>query len=568
PEMAAVDIAKLFSGPLDMFCNQCEQAAGPLGCTVRGVCGKQPTTSAIQDLIVEGCHVFGALCTALPDDMVKDEWLEVWEKACFTTLTNVSFDDVSLKAVAETVEGIVQAARALVPKDHPVLSLCGTFHVPSTVKECVKEGRKYSQAETYIKKYGLTLGGLREFIMHGVKGLTAYADHVIHIQGADTTRAPLLGAARVLGEMQVKTDLGANDLLGLAMEIGRLNLSVIEALDAIHVETFGQPTLTPVPCRPRPGKCILITGHDLKDLESLLQITDKLGITVYTHGEMIPGHAYPKLHEHPSLYGNYGTAWQNQVKEFPDFPGPMLFTTNCIQQPRPSYAKRVFTTGRVAFPNCQHLEYGKWQPLIDSALAAPGFTEEECLTYKDESLLVGAHHSTVLGLAPEILDLVGKGALKHFWFIGGCDGAKPGRNYFSKLAMDIPDDHIILTGACGRFRINRLKDYGDIEGIPRLLDVGQCNDVYSAIRIAMGLAEALQCDINDLPLSLVVSWYEQKAVVQLLTLLHLGLKNIKLGPSLPKCLSPEVINVLVDAFGISLTDPEKVAEDIAAVTGQ
>ncbi|GIQ87087.1 hydroxylamine reductase [Kipferlia bialata] len=398
------------------------------------------------------------------------------------------------------------------------------------------------------------------------QGMTAYADHVIHIEGPASTAPSLLGACRVLGKMQTDSDLDANDLLGLALEIGKHNLAVIEALDRVHVETFGQPTLTPVPCRPRPGKCILITGHDLKDMQSLLEITDSLDISVYTHGEMIPGHAYPKLHEHKSLYGNFGTAWQNQRKEFPTFPGPMLFTTNCIQMPRPSYVERVFTTGRVAFPDCQHLEYGKWQPLIDAALAAPGFTEEECMTYKDENLLVGAHHATVLSLAGTILDLVGKGAIKHFWFIGGCDGAKPGRNYFSKLAMNIPDDHVILTGACGRFRINRLKDYGDIEGIPRLLDVGQCNDVYSAIRIAMGLAEALKCDINDLPLSLVVSWYEQKAVVQLLTLLHLGLKNIKLGPSLPKALSPEVIGVLVDKFGISLTDPSKVQSDIAEVT--
>ncbi|GCA63725.1 dydroxylamine reductase, partial [Kipferlia bialata] len=520
------------------------------------------------DLIVQGCHVFGALCTALEASAIKPEWLVVWAKACFTTLTNVSFDDDNLAEVARAVLIIVDAAKAALPADHPMLKECGEYAVPATTEGCVAEGRKYNQAKIYIEKYGLALGGLREFIMHGVKGLTAYADHVIHIEGTDRVFDALLGAARVLGKMQTVTDLDAGALLALALEIGEHNLAVIAALDSTHVSTYGQPELTPVPLRPRPGKCIMITGHDLKDLESLLVECDKHDISVYTHGEMIPAHSYPVLKAHQSLHGNFGTAWQNQRKEFPAFPGPVLFTTNCIQMPKPSYIERVFTTGRVAFPECQHLEYGQWTPLIESALACKGFDEVDCESYPDESLLVGAHHNVVLGLAGKLLELVGEGKLKHFWFIGGCDGAKSGRNYFSKLADAVPDDHIILTGACGRYRINRIKDYGDIDGIPRLLDVGQCNDVYSAIKIAVGLAGALDCGINELPLSLVVSWYEQKAIVQLLTLLHLGLKNIKLGPSLPKCLSPEVVGVLVDAFGISLTDTKNVAADIAAVTGQ
>eukprot|EP00768_Dysnectes_brevis_P009331 gnl/Dysnectes_brevis/92_a111_4111.p1 GENE.gnl/Dysnectes_brevis/92_a111_4111~~gnl/Dysnectes_brevis/92_a111_4111.p1 ORF type:complete len:563 (+),score=258.85 gnl/Dysnectes_brevis/92_a111_4111:1031-2719(+) len=558
-EITSSDIEGILEKP--MFCLQCEQTIQTTGCTRVGVCGKQPSSSAIQDLILQGVSVLSGIFLNLSEEQITDEWIRVWLRSAFTTLTNVNFDDEALHLVALKLQNVVKDAFALLPADAPRDKL--QFVVSTDFATAIKSARPFRPDES-IRRRGHSAGGMEQFIIQGLKGICAYADHVEHLEGLGAIRSALLSSARRIGRMHLE-ELELGELLGTALGIGEDNLTVIDALDRAHTATYGQPELTQVPTYHREGKCILVTGHDLKDLKSLLAAADAAGVTVYTHGEMIPAHSYPRLKEHSSLFGNYGTAWQNQQKEFPDFPGPMLFTTNCIQRPRPEYAERVFTTGRVGWPGCQHIKYGEWEPLIAAALAAPGFPAGPA---DGPKLLVGAHHKTVLSLADKVLGLIGEGKLKHVWLIGGCDGARPGRNYFSDLAMKIPDDHLILTGACGRFRINSIKDYGDIEGIPRLLDVGQCNDLYSAVRIAMGLADALGCTVNDLPLSLVVSFYEQKAIVQLLTLLHLGIMSVKVGPTLPRALSPAVVAVLAEKFGISVTDPKKVDEDLAAVVGK
>eukprot|EP00767_Chilomastix_cuspidata_P001957 gnl/Chilomastix_cuspidata/208.p1 GENE.gnl/Chilomastix_cuspidata/208~~gnl/Chilomastix_cuspidata/208.p1 ORF type:complete len:573 (+),score=103.84 gnl/Chilomastix_cuspidata/208:29-1720(+) len=555
---ATVDIETALSGA--MHCFQCEQAARPSGCTVRGVCGKRPSTSAIQDLLVHACHVFGGITTRLPDAAIEDGWLRMFAHTAFSTLTNTNFDDGALfNILGQFAESISAAATKLEAAPGPEL----TFSMPATIEAAVEAAQAYKPA-AILQKYGATLGGLRVFAMHGVKGLCAYATHADHLQGFGPIRAPVIAVARILGDIHLDGSLSEGKLLELLLAVGKANYEVTAALDAAHSFEFGQPEITWVPTRPRPGKCLLVSGHDLKDLKSLLAEADKAGVTVYTHGEMLPAHGYPELKRHTSLYGNFGSAWQNQRRELPNFPGPSLFTTNCIQEPSARYKDSVYTTGMTGWPGCTHLTPGDWRPLIEAALAAPGFSEADCAQYPDTKLCVGAHHKTVLSLADKILDLVTKGKISHFWFIGGCEGAKAARSYFSDLAAAIPSDHVILTAGCGCYRVNRVKDFGAIEGIPRLLDVGQCNDVYGVIQIALGLAKALGCGVNDLPLTLAVSWYEQKAVAQLLTLLYLGVTNIKLGPTLPLALSPEAIGVLVDKFGLKLTDRAEVEADVAA----
>jgi hydroxylamine reductase len=327
----------------------------------------------------------------------------------------------------------------------------------------------------------------------------------------------------------------------------------MEMLDAAHTGAYGHPVPTPVRIEPRRGKAIVVSGHDLKDLEELLKQTAGKGIDVYTHGEMLPAHGYPKLKAHPHLVGNYGGAWQDQGDEFDKFPGAILMTTNCIQQPRETYQDRIFTSGLVAWPGVRHIANHDFTPVIEAALAAPGFTQDG----SDKTILVGFGRDAVLGVADKVIDAVKTGALRHFFLVGGCDGAKPGRDYYTEFAEAVPQDCVVLTLACGKFRFNKL-DFGTVAGLPRLLDVGQCNDAYSAIQIAVALAKAFGCGVNDLPLSLVLSWYEQKAVAILLTLLHLGLRNIRLGPSLPAFVSPNVLKVLVEKFNLMpISTPEK-----------
>ena len=357
---------------------------------------------------------------------------------------------------------------------------------------------------------------------------------------------------------QNPTDTAA--LLANALKTGQLNLKAMELLDAANTAAYGDPVPTQVRVTPVKGKAILVSGHDLRDLEEVLKQTEGKGINVYTHGEMLPAHGYPGLKKFNHLVGNYGGAWQDQQKEFDQFPGAILLTTNCLMRPQGSYKGRLFTSGPTGWPGCVHIASNDFAPLIKAARAAEGFQEDG----PEQTIIVGFGHAAVLSVAGKVIDAVKSGAIKHFFLIGGCDGAKSGRNYFTELAQAVPRDCVILTLACGKYRFNKL-DFGDIGGIPRLLDIGQCNDAYSAIQIAVALAKAFNTDVNGLPLSIILSWFEQKAVAILLTLLYLGIKNIRLGPSLPAFVGPAVLDVLVKSFNIApITTPQ---QDLKAILG-
>ena len=400
--------------------------------------------------------------------------------------------------------------------------------------------------------------GLQELILYGLKGAAAYADHARILDHED----PQVYATFHAGlDFLTREDPTTDELLGWAMKAGELNLKVMELLDAANTGVYGNPEPTRVRVTPVRGKCIVVSGHDLKDLGELLEQTQGKGINVYTHGEMLPCHAYPELKKYPHLVGNYGGAWQDQRTEFDAFPGAILMTTNCIQKPKESYNGRIFTSGLVAWPGVRHIGPDRdFSPVIEAALAAPGFAEDA----PEKTITVGFGHHAVLGVADKVIAAVKNKQIRHFFLVGGCDGAKPGRNYYTEFAQQVPRDCMILTLACGKYRFNKL-DFGHIDGLPRLLDIGQCNDSYSAIKIALALAEAFGCEVNQLPLSLVLSWYEQKAVAILLTLLYLGIKNIRLGPSLPAFVTPAVLSVLVEKFGIApISTPEA---DLAAILG-
>jgi hydroxylamine reductase len=387
--------------------------------------------------------------------------------------------------------------------------------------------------------------GLQELLTYGLKGTAAYADHALVLGHEDKDVYAFFMEAL---DFLAQPDPSVEALLAMNLRCGEVNLKVMELLDRANTGAYGQPRPTPVRITPRKGKAILVSGHDLKDLEELLKQTEGTGILVYTHGEMLPAHGYPGLKKFPHLAGNYGGAWQDQQHEFEAFPGAILMTTNCIQRPRDTYEARIFTSGLVAWPGVTHIADRNFRPAIEAALAAPGFTEDG----PDQTILVGFGHHATLGVADKVIEAVQSKAIRHFFLIGGCDGAKSGRNYYTEFAEAVPKDCVILTLACGKFRFNKL-DFGVVPGtgIPRLLDCGQCNDAYSAIRIASALAEAFDTDVNSLPLSLILSWYEQKAVCILLTLLSLGIRNIRLGPSLPAFVTPPVLKVLVEKFGIA-----------------
>jgi len=408
---------------------------------------------------------------------------------------------------------------------------------------------------------GDDVAGLQELLMYGLKGMAAYADHARILGREDEQVYAFFHEAL---DFLTRGGHTQDELLAMSLKCGEVNLKVMGMLDEAHTSTYGHPRPTAVPITPVKGKAIAVSGHDLKDLEELLKQTQGKGVNVYTHGEMLPAHGYPGLSKYAHLVGNYGGAWQDQRSEFDAFPGAILMTTNCIQKPRAGYKGRIFTSGLVAWPGVTHIRDRNFKPVIDAALAAEGFAT----TAPEKSILVGFGHDAVLKLAEQILAAVGSGAIRHFFLIGGCDGAKSGRNYYTEFARAVPADCVIITLACGKYRFNKL-DFGEISGppggIPRLLDCGQCNDAYSAIKIAVGLAEALGTEVNRLPLSIVLSWYEQKAVCILLTLLHLGIKGIRLGPSLPAFVTPAVLDVLVKQYDIKPIGTP--AEDLAAILG-
>lgn len=510
---------------MNMFCFQCEQTAKGTGCTMQGVCGKEASTANLQD------ELTSKLIELANSNEPTEEVTKTLIEGLFTTITNVNFDDESIKIFTKKVSDLIKR-----PNNFDI----------NTVWNCNEDIRS-----------------LKSLILFGLKGMAAYADHAWVLGYKDETVNNFFYEAL----QAVSKDLSIDELLPLVLKTGEINLKCLEMLDKANTETYGNPVPTQVTTNIEKGPFIIVTGHDLRDLHLLLEQTKDKGINIYTHGEMLPCHAYPELKKYPHLKGNFGTAWQNQQKEFDGVPAPILWTTNCIMPVKDSYKDRVFTTAVVQYPETVHIDENKdFTPVIQKALELGGYTEDRKMTGINggDVLTVGFGHNTVLSVADKVIEGVKTGKIKHFFLVGGCDGAKPGRNYYTEFVKQTPKDTIILTLACGKFRFNDL-DLGNIDGIPRLLDMGQCNDAYSAIKVAVALAEAFKTDVNSLPLSMILSWYEQKAVCILLTLLHLGIKNIRLGPSLPAFVSPTVLNVLVDKFKIKpISTPE---EDLKAILG-
>ena len=547
-----------------MFCYQCEQTAGGTGCTVHGVCGKDPKTAALQDLLVyaaKGIAMYAHRARALG---ATDREMNVFTlEALFTTVTNVNFDPGRIEKVIRKAAALRDKARKLYEgadagKGVTPEKLSGpaAWQPASGTDGLLKQAEEIG-ISVRRKVLGDDVAGLQELLTYGLKGLSAYADHAQILGQEDPKVYAFLHEAL---DFLTKENPTADSLLAMVLRAGEVNLRVMELLDAANTGAYGHPVPTRVRIEPVKGKAIAVSGHDLKDLEELLKQTEGTGINVYTHGEMLPCHGYPGLKKYKHLVGNYGGAWQDQYKEFAAFPGAVLMTTNCLQRPANSYKDRIFTCGLVAWPGVTHVNDRDFAPVIKAALAAPGFAEDGPERY----VTVGFGRNAVLGVADKVIAAVKSGAIRRFFLIGGCDGAKPGRNYYTDFARAVPPDCVILTLACGKYRFNKL-DFGDIGGIPRLLDVGQCNDSYSAVKIALALADAFKTGVNSLPLSLILSWYEQKAVVILLTLLHLGITNIRLGPSLPAFVTPAVLRVLVDKF--SIMPVTTVEKDLEAILG-
>ena len=522
-----------------MFCYQCEQTAGCTGCTGNaGVCGKSANTARLQDELT-GALIGLARAAEGNEHLVNEEMNQLVLEGLFTTVTNVNFNDETLKILIYKIEN---AKKKLVPNCFTCSGSCGkndNFDMNTlwTTDEDVRS--------------------LKSLILFGIRGMAAYAYHASVLGYTDETISKFFYKALFAVGMK---DWGMDELLPIVLEVGEVNLRCMELLDQANTTTYGTPVPTTVPLTIEKGPFIIITGHDLKDLQLLLEQTKDKGINIYTHGEMLPAHAYPEFKKYSHLKGNFGTAWQNQQKEFDHIPGAILYTTNCLMPVKASYADRVFTTEVVSYPEMVHIgEEKDFTPVIEKALALGGYTKDQHMTGINGGMQVttGFSHGTVLSVADQVIEAVKNGDIKHFFLVGGCDGARVGRNYYTEFVKQSPVDSIILTLACGKYRFNDL-DLGTIGGLPRIMDMGQCNDAYSAIKVAIALAEAFECDVNELPLSMVLSWYEQKAVCILLTLFYLGIKNIHLGPTLPAFISPNVLNFLVENYGISpISTPEE-----------
>ena len=522
-----------------MFCFQCEQTARGMGCTgMAGVCGKKADTAGLLDRLT-GALIGLARAAEGNEEKVTGATDTLIIKGLFTAVTNVNFNN-------ETITRLLNEAEAEKKK----------LSAPAAPPEDADMNELW-QADEDIRS-------LRSLILFGIRGMAAYAYHAAVLGYTDkTVNGFFYEALRAVGNK----DLGMEELLPLVLKTGEINLQCMALLDKANTGTYGDPEPVKVPLTVEKGPFIIISGHDLRDLKQLLEQTKDKGINVYTHGEMLPAHGYPELKKYPHLKGNFGTAWQNQQKEFADVPAPILFTTNCLMPPRPSYADRVFTTEVVSYPEIVHIGENKdFTPVIEKALALGGYGEDQHFTGINggDCVMTGFARGAVLSAADKVIAAVKAGEISRFFLVGGCDGAKPGRSYYTDFVKQTPADSIVLTLACGKYRFNDL-DLGTVAGLPRIMDMGQCNDAYSAIRVAVALAEAFGCGVNDLPLSIVLSWYEQKAVCVLLTLLHLGIKNILLGPSLPAFISPNVLKVLVENYNIApVSTPE---EDLAKILG-
>ena len=532
-----------------MFCFQCEQTAGCTGCTRAGVCGKSAMTAKLQDTLTGSLISLAntAACSNKNSNhsltaALEDEINHLILEGLFTTITNVNFDDASIKDLTARIHTATAKTA-----DACNVSIVSDYDMNN------------------IWNANEDIRSLKSLILFGARGMAAYAYHAMTLGYTDVS----LNQFFLTALDSLSKNWGMNELLPIVMEVGRFNLTCMELLDRANTDTFGNPVPVSVSLTVEKGPFIVVTGHDLEDIKQLLEQTKDKGINIYTHGEMLPAHAYPELKKYPHLKGNFGTAWQNQQKEFASLPAPILFTTNCLMPPKASYADRVFTTGAVVFPNTPFISsstdgHKDFTPVIEKALELGGFSKDQHFTGINggSNVMTGFARNAILSSAGEIVDAVKSGAIRHFFLVAGCDGARAGRNYYTEFVKQTPSDSIVLTLACGKYRFNDL-ELGNIGPFPRLMDMGQCNDAYSAIKVAVALADDFGCGVNDLPLSMVLSWYEQKAVCILLTLLHLGIKNIKLGPTLPAFISPNVLNYLVEHFAIApVTTPEADLKEI------
>ncbi|MBC8317936.1 MAG: hydroxylamine reductase [Desulfobulbaceae bacterium] len=542
-----------------MFCYQCEQTAKGTGCTTIGVCGKKEEIADLQDLLIHAAQGLSLYAVEARAKGVSAPGLGKFLcEVIFSTLTNVDFDPDRIVALIkettakrEEVKAKIAAAGGKVDFDEaaavftPAGDFAGLVAQGKTVALNADDGENPD------------IKSLKHIILFGLKGVAAYADHAAILgQEDDAVYAYIEEAMATI----LRKDLTVDELVALTLKCGEINLRAMELLDFGNTDTYGHPVPTTVPLGAKKGKAILVSGHDLHDLDLILKQTEGKGINVYTHGEMLPCHGYPELKKHAHFHGHYGTAWQNQAKEFAEFPGAIIMTTNCIQQPKEAYQDNIYTTGLVGWPGLTHIADKDFTVAINKALEMDGFTADT----DTGTVMVGFARNAVLGVADKIIDAVKNKDIKHFFLVAGCDGAKPGRNYYTEIVEKIPNDCVVMTLACGKFRFFD-KQLGDIGGIPRLLDIGQCNDAYSAVQIAVALANAFECGVNDLPLSMILSWYEQKAVAILLTLFHLGITDIRLGPSLPAFITPNVLDVLVKNFNVMpITTPD---EDLKAILG-
>lgn len=530
-----------------MFCFQCEQTAGCTACTgAQGVCGKKADTAKLQDELT-GALIGLARATEGNEALVDDNTDKLILEGLFTTITNVNFNNQTIEVLIKKIEA---EKERLVPNCFSCASCCG---------------RNDNFDMQLIWQGDEDVRSLKSLILFGIRGIAAYAYHASVLGYTDKEVNSFFYKALFAIGMR---DWGMEELLPIVLQTGEINLKCMALLDKANTESYGNPAPTSVSLKVEKGPFIVISGHDLYDLKRLLEQTKNKGVNVYTHGEMLPAHAYPELKKYTHLKGNFGTAWQNQQKEFANIPAPILFTTNCLMPPKDSYSDRVFTTEVVSYPDIVHVgEEKDFSVVINKALELGGYKEDVQFTGINggEAVMTGFGHNAVLSNAEVVIEAVKEGTIKHFFLVGGCDGARPGRNYYTEFVKQTPKDSIVLTLACGKYRFNDI-DLGDIGGFPRIMDMGQCNDAYSAIKVAVALAEAFECEVNDLPLSMVLSWYEQKAVCILLTLLHLGIKNILLGPTLPAFVSNNVLNFLVKNYNISpISTPE---EDMKKLIGE
>ena len=546
-----------------MFCEQCEQTASGDGCHQFGACGKSPKVNAIQDLLVHCLKGIAPVVLQAKEDGLDTHSVDVFTcEALFATMTNVNFDSHRFTNYIEAAIAHREALKTQLKAASRAIAWppIAAFE-PDFAASLVEQGEAVAlKFISQVGKDAVDIFSLKLTVLYGLKGVASYTFHAYELGQEDESVYRFI--YRALDALNYQS-LSLDAWVKLALEVGEVNLRAIELLDAGHTHTYGHPVPTTVPLNPRPGKAILVSGHDVRQLEAILKQTAGTDITIYTHGELLPAHGYPHLKQtYPHLYGHYGTAWQNQTKDFAKFPGAIVITTNCLMPPHDHYSDKLFSIGPVGYPHLPNLPAAEsgmpdYTPVMAKALSLPGFTEAG----SPQSVKVGFAHNAVLSVADTIIDAVKQGQIRHFFLVGGCDGAKPGRTYYTEFVEKVPDDCVVLTLACGKFRFFD-RNLGEIAGLPRLMDMGQCNDAYSAIQIAIALANAFEMDINELPLSMILSWYEQKAVAILLTLLHLGIKDIRLGPTLPAFISPNVFRRLSETYRLQpITTPE---QDLAA----